>query len=228
MRLDLPHILIVDDDKRILQLINDYLIKNNFRISTADNAIKAREKIENIEFDLIILDIMMPGESGLKLTDTLKKNNFKTPILLLSALGNPDDRIKGLEIGANDYLTKPFEPKELLLRIKNLIHKNKYNKQKKEIVKFGPYTFNLKKEILKKNRKIFILNSSETKLLYILAKSDGKPIIRYNLSKILNIPNTSRALDVQITRLRNKIENNKKFPTYIQTVRGRGYVLKVE
>jgi two-component system phosphate regulon response regulator OmpR len=228
MRLDLPHILIVDDDKRILQLINDYLIKNNFRISTANNALKAREKIENIEFDLIILDIMMPGESGLKLTDTLKKNNFKTPILLLSALGNADDRIKGLEIGANDYLAKPFEPKELLLRMKNLIKKNKYNKQKTKIVKFGPYTFNLKKEILKKNGKIFILTSSEAKLLYILAKNDGKPIIRYNLSKILNIPNTSRALDVQITRLRNKIENNKKFPTYIQTVRGRGYVLKIE
>ena len=228
MRLDLPHILIVDDDIRILQLINDYLIKNNFRISTADNALKAREKIENIEFDLIILDIMMPGESGLELTDTLKKNNFKTPILLLSALGNADDRIKGLEIGANDYLAKPFEPKELLLRMKNLIKKNKYNKQKTKIVKFGPYTFNLKKEILKKNGKIFILTSSEAKLLYILAKSDGKPIIRYNLSKILNIPTTSRALDVQITRLRNKIENNKKFPTYIQTVRGRGYVLKIE
>ena len=228
MRLDLPHILIVDDDKRILQLINDYLIKNNFRISTADNALKAREKIENIEFDLIILDIMMPGESGLKLTDTLKKNNFKTPILLLSALGNADDRIKGLEIGANDYLAKPFEPKELLLRMKNLIKKNKYNKQKTKIVKFGPYTFNLKKEILKKNGKIFILTSSEAKLLYILAKNDGKPIIRYNLSKILNIPTTSRALDVQITRLRNQIENNKKFPTYIQTVRGRGYVLKIE
>ena len=228
MKLDLPHILIVDDDKRILQLINDYLIKNNFRISTANNALKAREKIENIEFDLIILDIMMPGESGLKLTDTLKKNNFKTPILLLSALGNADDRIKGLEIGANDYLAKPFEPKELLLRMKNLIKKNKYNKQKTKIIKFGPYTFNLKKEILKKNRKIFILTSSEAKLLYILAKNDGKPIIRYNLSKVLNIPNTSRALDVQITRLRNKIENNKKFPTYIQTVRGRGYVLKIE
>ena len=228
MKLNLPHILIVDDDIRILQLINDYLIKNNFRISPADNALKAREKIENIEFDLIILDIMMPGESGLKLTDTLKKNNFKTPILLLSALGSADDRIKGLEIGANDYLAKPFEPKELLLRMKNLIKKNKYNKQKTKIVKFGPYTFNLKKEILKKNGKIFILTSSEAKLLYILAKNDGKPIIRYNLSKILNIPNTSRALDVQITRLRNKIENNKKFPAYIQTVRGRGYVLKIE
>tara|TARA_Y100000590_G_scaffold319709_1_gene361779 strand:- start:1606 stop:2292 length:687 start_codon:yes stop_codon:yes gene_type:complete len=228
MKVNLPHILVVDDDKRILMLINDYLIKNNFRVSTANNASKAREKIENIEFDLIVLDIMMPGESGLKLTDSLKKNNFKTPILLLSALGNPEDRIKGLEIGASDYLTKPFEPKELLLRMNNLIQKNKFVKQKTKIVKFGPYSFNLKNEILKKNGKTFILTSSESKLLYILAKNDGKPIFRYNLSKILNIPNTSRALDVQVTRLRNKIENNKKFPTYIQTVRGRGYVLKVE
>ena len=228
MKLDLSHILVVDDDKRILELINDYLNKNNFRVSTADNAIKAREKIENIEFDLIILDIMMPGESGLSLTDSLKKNNFKTPILLLSALGNPEDRIKGLEIGASDYLTKPFEPKELLLRIKNLIQKNKYSKLNKKVIKFGPYSFNLKNEILKKDGKVFFLNSSETKLLSILAKNEGKPIFRHNLSKILNITNSSRALDVQITRLRNKIEKNKKFPTYIQTVRGRGYVLKIE
>ena len=228
MKLNLPHILIVDDDKKILQLVNDYLIKNNFRVSAAENALVARQKIENIEFDLIILDIMMPGESGLKLTNSLKKNNFKTPILLLSALGSAEDKIKGLEIGASDYLAKPFEPKELLLRMRNLIQKNKYNKQKEEIVKFGPYTFNLKKEILKKNGKIFTLTSSEARLLHILAKNNGKPIIRYALSKILNIPNASRALDVQITRLRNKIENNKKFPTYIQTVRGRGYVLKIE
>ena len=228
MKLDLHHILVVDDDKRILELINDYLNKNNFRVSTADNAINAREKIQNIEFDLIILDIMMPGESGLTLTDSLKKNNFKTPILLLSALGNPEDRIKGLEIGANDYLTKPFEPKELLLRMKNLIQKNKYSKLNKKVIKFGPYSFNLKNEILKKDGKVFILTSSETKLLSILAKNEGKPIFRHNLSKILNITNSSRALDVQITRLRNKIEKNKKFPTYIQTVRGRGYVLKIE
>ncbi|MBK48051.1 MAG: DNA-binding response regulator [Pelagibacteraceae bacterium] len=227
MKINLPHILIVDDDKRILELINDYLIKNNFMVSIANNAMEARKKIENIEFDLIILDIMMPGESGLKLTSSLKKNNFKTPILLLSALGNPEDRIKGLEIGASDYLPKPFEPKELLLRMNNLIQKNKFD-SKKKIIKFGPYTFNLKNEILKKNGKNFILTSSETRLLCILAKNDGKPIFRDNLSKILNIPSTSRALDVQVTRLRNKIEGNKKFPSYIQTVRGRGYVLKVE
>tara|TARA_B100001123_G_scaffold400987_1_gene487282 strand:+ start:97 stop:783 length:687 start_codon:yes stop_codon:yes gene_type:complete len=228
MKLDLPHILIVDDDKRILELINDYLVKNNFRVNTVENASEAREKIESIEFDLIILDIMMPGESGLNFADSLKKNNFKTPILLLSALGNPEDRIKGLEIGANDYLTKPFEPKELLLRIKNLIKKNKLINKKLNYVKFGPYSFNLKNEILKKDGKRFVLTSSESKLLCILAKNEGKPILRENLSKILDITHSSRALDVQITRLRNKIENDKKFPTYIQTVRGRGYVLKID
>ena len=228
MKLNLPNILIVDDDKRILELIDDYLSKNNFRVNVASNSLEAREKIENIEFDLIILDIMMPGETGLKLTDSLKKNNFKTPILLLSALGEPEDRIKGLEIGANDYLSKPFEPKELLLRIKNLIQGNKFIKKVKKIIKFGPYSYNLNNEILKKDGKIFVLTSSENKLLLILAKNNGKPIYRDNLSKILNIPNDSRALDVQITRLRNKIESNKKFPTYLQTVRGRGYVLKIE
>ena len=228
MKLNLPNILIVDDDKRILELIDDYLSKNNFRVNVASNSLEAREKIENIEFDLIILDIMMPGETGLKLTDSLKKNNFKTPILLLSALGEPEDRIKGLEIGANDYLSKPFEPKELLLRIKNLIQGNKFIKKVKKIIKFGPYSYNLNNEILKKDGKIFVLTSSENKLLLILAKNNGKPIYRDNLSKILDIPNDSRALDVQITRLRNKIESNKKFPTYIQTVRGRGYVLKIE
>ena len=228
MKINLPHILLVDDDIKILELINDYLNKNDFRVMTAENASVAREKIENIEFDLIILDIMMPGESGLNLTDSLKKNNFKTPILLLSALGNPEDRIKGLELGANDYLSKPFEPKELLLRIKNLIQKNKFLKRIKKKIKFGPFVYSFKNEILLKNGKRFILTSSETKLLDILAKKNGAPIYRENLSKILNIPTNSRALDVQITRLRNKIESNKKFPTYIQTVRGRGYVLKID
>ena len=220
-------LLLVDDEPVNLRVLKQ-LLASDYQLIFAKNGEEAIRLAAARQPNLILLDIMMPGESGLKLTDTLKKNNFKTPILLLSALGNADDRIKGLEIGANDYLAKPFEPKELLLRMKNLIKKNKYNKQKTKIVKFGPYTFNLKKEILKKNGKIFILTSSEAKLLYILAKNDGKPIIRYNLSKILNIPTTSRALDVQITRLRNKIENNKKFPTYIQTVRGRGYVLKIE
>ena len=220
------HILVVDDDKGIRELVKEYLDRNKFVTSTADSAENALQKIKLIKFDLIILDVMMPGKSGL---DFLKENKsfLDTPIILLTAKGEPNDRIQGLEIGADDYLPKPFEPKELLLRMNNLIRKNKFD-SKKKIIKFGPYTFNLKNEILKKNGKNFILTSSETRLLCILAKNDGKPIFRDNLSKILNIPSTSRALDVQVTRLRNKIEGNKKFPSYIQTVRGRGYVLKVE
>ena len=221
------HVLVVDDDDRIRELVKQYLEENKYIVTTARDAQDAKEKLEIIKFDILVLDIMMPGQSGLTLTKDIKENST-TPIILLTAKGETEDRIKGLEIGASDYLAKPFEPKELLLRMKNLIQKNKYSKQKREIVKFGPYIFNLKKEILKKNGKMFTLTSSEAKLLYILAKNEGKPIIRYNLARILNIPNTSRALDVQITRLRNKIENNKKFPTYIQTVRGRGYVLKIE
>ena len=168
-----------------------------------------------------------PGMDGFQVLRKIREN-LSIPVIMLTARGEVTDRIVGLELGADDYLPKPFEPKELLLRIKNLLQKNKSIGIQSNIIKFGPYSFNLKKEILKKNGKIFFLTSSELKLLRILAKNDGKPIIRYELAKVLNIPNESRALDVQITRLRNKIESNKKFPTYIQTVRGKGYVLKIE
>ena len=228
MKPNTPHILVVDDDERILQLIKTYLNKNNFRVSIARNAKLARDRLDNLEFDLLILDIMMPGETGLNLTNSLKKTNFKVPILLLSALGEPKDRVSGLEIGADDYLTKPFEPKELLLRIKNLIRKDQGEKIKKKIIKFGPFKFNLKREILTKENSRVVLTPSESKILFILAKNNGEAIYREDLSKILKIPLTSRALDVQITRLRNKIEKNKRFPTYLQTVRGRGYVLKID
>ena len=158
----------------------------------------------------------------------VKKTNLNNPIILLSALGTANDRINGLEIGADDYLPKPFEPKELLLRIKNLLRKNKTNKTKIKFVKFGPFKFNLKKEILIKENSRIILTPSESKILQILAKNNNEPIYREDLSKILKIPLSSRALDVQITRLRHKIEKNKKFPIYLQTVRGRGYVLKID
>ena len=228
MELNIPHILVVDDDKRIVELIKNYLNKNKYRVSIAENAAEAREKLENIEFDLLILDIMMPGENGLELTNSLKKTNLNNPILLLSALGSSEDRIQGLEIGADDYLPKPFEPKELLLRIRNLLKRNKINKTKKIFVKFGSFKFNLKKEILTKENIRIILTPSETKILQILANNNSEPIYREDLCKILKISPISRAIDVQITRLRNKIEKNKKFPTYLQTVRGRGYVLKLD
>ena len=228
MELNIPHILIVDDDKRILELIKNYLNNNNFRVSIAANAQDAREKLENLEFDLLIVDIMMPGENGLEFTKSLKKTNLNNPIILLSALGEVKDRINGLEIGADDYLPKPFEPKELLLRIKNLLKRNNENKTTKKIVKFGPFKFNLKKEILTKENSRVILTPSESKILNILAKSNNEPIYREDLSRILKISSSSRALDVQITRLRQKIEKNQKFPLYLQTVRGRGYVLKID
>ena len=225
---NIPHILIVDDDKRILELVKNYLNNNNFRISTANNSLEARKKLESIDYDLIILDIMMPGETGLELTKSLKKTNLNNPILLLSALGETEDRINGLEMGAEDYLPKPFEPKELLLKIKNLLKGNNEKIVKRNFVKFGPFKFNIKKEILTKNNLRIILTPSESKILNILAKNNGNPIYREDLSKILQISLQSRALDVQITRLRRKIEKNKKFPTYLQTVRGRGYVLKTD
>ena len=153
---------------------------------------------------------------------------MNNPIILLSALGEVKDRINGLEIGADDYLPKPFEPKELLLRIKNLLKRNNENKTTKKIVKFGPFKFNLKKEILTKENSRVILTPSESKILNILAKSNNEPIYREDLSRILKISSSSRALDVQITRLRQKIEKNQKFPLYLQTVRGRGYVLKID
>ena len=226
MKLDLPHILVVDDDRRILELINDYLYKNNFRVSTADNALKAREKIENIEFDLIILDIMMPGESGLTLTDSLKKNNFKTPILLLSALGNPEDRIKGLEIGANDYLTKPFEPKELLLRIQNMLSKTKITNPKR-LVNFGNTKIDLNKLLIIREKKEFKINNTEKEILEKMINAPGKTFSRESIGLLINL-DKERSIDVVITRLRKKIEIDPKNPKYLQTIRGTGYVLWIE
>ena len=136
--LNIPHILVVDDDKRILELIKNYLNNNNFRVTIAENTEVAREKLENLEFDLLIVDIMMPGENGLEFTKSLKKTNLNNPIILLSALGTANDRINGLEIGADDYLPKPFEPKELLLRIKNLLTRNKTNKNRAKFWFFYP------------------------------------------------------------------------------------------
>ena len=184
---NIPHILIVDDDKRILELVKNYLNNNNFRVSTANNSLEARKKLESIDYDLIILDIMMPGETGLELTKSLKKTNLNNPILLLSALGETEDRINGLEMGAEDYLPKPFEPKELLLKIKNLLKGNNEKVVKRNFIKFGPFKFNIKKEILTKNNLRIILTPSESKILNILAKNNGNPIYREDLSKILQI-----------------------------------------
>ena len=219
------HILIVDDDNRIRELIKEYLEDNDFIVSTANDAEEASEKIKLIDFEIIVLDIMMPGESGLTLTKKLRKN-ISTPIILLTAKGEVDDRIIGLESGADDYLVKPFSPKELLLRINNILKKTK-EETLEEKIKIGENRLNLKKMIIEKNGKTIKLNGTEKKLLENMIFSKGKTFSREEIGKIINI-SKERSVDVMITRLRQKLEYDPKNPQYLQTVRGSGYVLWIE
>ena len=219
------HLLVVDDDDRIRELVKQYLEENNFLVSTANNALDAKHKLEIIKFDLLILDIMMPGESGLSLTRYIKKNN-STPIILLTAKGETKDRIEGLEIGADDYLGKPFEPRELLLRIKNILNKTKEIPLPEEI-NVGKATINLKKMNIKINNQNKKINEQEKKVLEKMIGSPGKVFSRTDIGKIINI-SKERTVDVMITRLRQKIEEEPKNPKYLQTIRGSGYVLWIE
>ena len=219
------HILIVDDDNRIRELIKEYLEENDFIVLTANDAEEASEKIKLVDFKIIVLDIMMPGESGLTLTKKLRKN-ISTPIILLTAKGEVDDRIIGLESGADDYLVKPFSPKELLLRINNILKKTK-EETLEEKIKIGENLLNLKKMIIEKNGKTIKLNGTEKKLLEKMIFSKGKTFSREEIGKIINI-SKERSVDVMITRLRQKLEYDPKNPQYLQTVRGSGYVLWIE
>jgi len=219
------HILVVDDDDRIRDLVKEYLKKNNFLVTTAKDALDAKKKIEIVKFDILILDIMMPGESGLSLTKEIKKNNT-TPIILLTAKGEIQDRIEGLELGADDYLGKPFEPKELLLRIKNILNKTQIPILPEEIY-IGNVLINLKKLSIKINNQIKKINPQEKKVLEKMLESPGKVFSRYDIGKIINI-SKERTIDVMITRLRQKIESNPKNPKYLQTIRGSGYVLWIK
>ena len=219
------HILVVDDDNRIRDLVKQYLEENQFLVTTAKDALDAKNKLEILKFDILILDIMMPGESGLSLTKDVKKNN-PTPIILLTAKGEAQDRIEGLELGADDYLGKPFEPKELLLRIKNIL-----NKMRKSIlhekVNLGKAIINLKKLTIKINNQTKKINPQEKKILEKMLEFPGKVFSRDDIGKIINI-SKERTIDVMITRLRQKIETNSKKPKYLQTIRGSGYVLWIE
>ena len=219
------HVLVVDDDDRIRELVKQYLEENNFLVTTANNALDAKYKLEIIKFDLLILDIMMPGESGLSLTKHVKKDN-STPVILLTAKGETKDRIEGLELGADDYLGKPFEPKELLLRIKNILNKTKEIPLPEEI-NIGKATVNLKKMNIKINKKNKKINQQEKKVLEKMIGSPGKVFSRTDIGKIINI-SKERTIDVIITRLRQKIESAPKNPKYLQTIRGSGYVLWIE
>ena len=219
------HILVVDDDDRIRELVKQYLEENKFLVTTAKDALDAKEKLEIIKFDILILDIMMPGQSGLSLTKEIKSDS-KIPIILLTAKGETRDRIEGLELGADDYLPKPFEPKELLLRIINILNKTKSSALPDEIL-IGKVLINLKKLHIKINNQMIKINPQEKKVLEKMIKSPGKIFSRHDIGKIINI-SKERTIDVMITRLRQKIESNPKNPKYLQTIRGSGYVLWIE
>jgi len=217
------HILIVDDDDKIRDLLKQYLKNNNFFVSTAINASDAEEKLKIVKFDLAIIDIMMPGKDGLQLTKEIREK-IDLPIILLTAKGEADDRVRGLELGAEDYLPKPFEPKELLLRIKNVIKRIKKDKHIIPSIKIGKANINIKKMEIQKDKKIIKINASEKILLENMISSAGKIFSREEISKITNLTQ-ERSIDVLVTRLRQKIEPDPKNPKYLQTVRGTGYVL---
>ena len=219
------HILVVDDDEGIRSLIKQYLNENNFLVTTSDSAENAEEKISIIKFDLIILDVMMTGKSGL---DFIKQNKSKinTPIILLTAKGEAQNRVEGLEIGADDYLPKPFEPKELILRIKNILNKTKRNDEKR-IITFDNIKIDLNKLLIIKNDTEYKINSTEKIILEKMINNPGKTFSREDIGKLTDL-DKERSIDVIITRLRKKIEIDPKNPKYLQTLRGAGYVLWIE
>ncbi len=219
------HILVVDDDNRIRGLLKDYLGDNKYIVSTSENAENAKIKLTHFKFDLIVLDVMMPGQDGYELTKEIKRND-SIPIILLTAKGDVENRIKGLELGADDYISKPFEPKELLLRIQNIIDKSKkIDLNSNHFI--GNAEINLNKMNILLNKKSKKINSSEKKVLIEMLANPGKTFSREEIGKISGIIQ-ERSIDVMITRLRQKIETNPKNPKYLQTIRGSGYVLWIE
>ncbi len=217
-----PHILIVDDDNRILKLLKNFLSQKDFLVSTSTSTNEAVDLLANFNYDLIILDVMMPEITGLEFATKIKESGSTMPIVMLTALSEPEDRIKGLEAGANDYVTKPFEPRELLLRINNLINSHNLHKKEQQLVRFGNNRYNLNTKEFIQNDTNVKLSSSEEKLLDILVSSNSNVISRENLSEKLGGLNL-RSVDVQIVRLRNKIESDPKNPQYLKTIRNKGY-----
>ena len=221
----IAHILVVDDDDGIRSLVKQYLNENNFLVTTSNSAENAEEKVLIIKFDLIVLDVMMAGKSGLEFIKN-NKSKINTPIILLTAKGEAEDRIGGLEIGADDYLPKPFEPKELILRIKNIFNKTKKNDQKR-IINFDNVKIDLNKLLIIKNENEFKINNTEKIILEKMINNPGKTFSREDIGKLINL-DKERSIDVIITRLRKKVETDPKNPKYLQTLRGVGYVLWIE
>ena len=219
------HILVVDDDDKIRSLLKEYLNSKGYIVSSAINAEKAKEKLLYFNFDIVVLDVMMPGQDGYQLTKEIKKNK-SVPIILLTAKGEVENRIMGLELGADDYLSKPFEPKELLLRIKNIIKKNKRLDLNK-VYTIGSLKIDLKKMVITKDGNNKKINMNEKKILLEMLNNPGKTYSRNEIAKISDI-SQERSIDVMITRLRQKIEPMPNKPKFLQTIRGEGYVLWIE
>ena len=219
------HILVVDDDDGIRNLVKQYLDQNNFLVSTAKSAEDALEKVKIIKFDLIVLDIMMPGKSGLEFT-TENKKKIETPIILLTAKGEASERVEGLEVGADDYLPKPFEPKELVLRIDNILNKTMKEDQKR-VIEFGSIKIDLNKLFIYRDKQSLKINNTEKIILERMINLPGKIFKREEIGNLIDLEK-ERSIDVIITRLRKKIEENPKSPKYLQTIRGEGYVLWIE
>ena len=225
MNTDIPHVLVVDDDDRLRELLRKYLSENGFLVVTASDAADARAKLTTLAFDMIVLDLMMPGESGLDFADDLRKESA-IPILMLTAMGEPEDRIAGLERGADDYLAKPFEPRELLLRIRSILRRLPKQPDEPVVVRLGDVLFDPGREELRRDGVPVRLTSIEAALLRTLAENPGTILSREELGERTGAAGGGRAIDVQVTRLRRKIEPDSKLPRYLQTVRGKGYVLR--
>jgi two-component system phosphate regulon response regulator OmpR len=221
------HVLVVDDDARLRELLRRYLTENGFRVTAAGNAREARLRMADLAFDLIVLDVMMPEESGLDLTRDLRRQS-NVPILLLTAMGEVDDRIRGLESGADDYLPKPFEPRELVLRMRTILKRAVLPAPppKPAAIRLGDTVFELDRQALRRGDELIHLTQAEAALLTVFAERPGVTLTRDDLSAAGIAAAQARTVDVQVTRLRRKIEPDPKFPRYLQTVRGKGYVLQ--
>lgn len=223
---DAPHVLLVDDDQRIRDLLGRYLFENGFRVTTAHDCSTARASMRGLSFDLVILDVMMPGENGLELARNLKGIS-PVPICMLTANAEPEDRVEGLEAGVDDYVTKPFEPRELVLRLRNIMRRGRLEAGPREEVRMGDYTFHVGRGELKRGEEAVKLTERERDLLRLFASRLGSPIARHELASDDSTGN-ERAIDVQINRLRRKIEIDPSNPVYLQTVRGKGYILYID
>ncbi len=223
---DAPHILVVDDDARIRELLGGYLRQNGYRVTQAEDGAAARVQMEGLAFDCIVLDVMMPGESGFDIAEDLRKKS-DIPILMLTARSEPEHRVRGLELGVDDYMPKPFEPRELLLRLQNILRRRSSAKTKTGEVRFGPFIFDLRRNELKRGDEPIRLTDKEREVLREFALSGGEPVSREYLAQLGEYEN-ERAVDVQINRLRQKIETDPANPAYLHTVRGKGYVLYLD